>query len=297
MPRTPNNKASAPTLAPDAARASFQVVEPALASVSDDKIIPLPAQPAEVKHALVTALQVAELLSDPEVQTRFGLLPRSLFEPATVGTFIHAVGAVWHCRNELDAATAAQGEVTLPEPLAVKAHELRHRMLRVVTHYFEDDDKRAPEIKPIGRKKGHRALVSDLQKLAEIYDAEKAMIERDPKHYRATDVSDARAVATEVAAALESARGEAEKSWNDRLVRAFTLMLHTYEEVQAAGMFLFRREGAGERFPGIHTARKARGPKGRKDDAGAEDPAVGTIEPVAPEAQPAQGSEEAHGDA
>lgn len=293
MPKPATSKPVTPTPSAESARASFVLVQPALEALTDDKLLALPTAASDLKHAMTAAAQVAEFVAHEENRARFAKLPADVLDPAAVETFVQSVGALFHSRNELDAATASQSEVTLTETLAVRANDLRHRMLRVATHYFEDDSAMAADLKPVGRKKGHRALVSDLQKLAALYDAQKSVIERDPKHYRETDPADARAVAEEVSAALEAARGEAEKTWSLHLAQAFTLVLHTYEDVQAAGVFLFRRESGAENFPVLYAARRARSPNKKKEDGGE----VAAMEPVAPAEAVAPKAEEARGDA
>ncbi len=209
---------------------------------------------------------VVTLLGDDAVRARFLKLPKDEFDPKHLDDLPVFYLAFVHARGEVDAAQSAQVDVTLPETLAQRANDLRTRMIKVVVHHLEDDPELSAEVKILGRKKTHPDVVDDLQRLVKLYESRREVVERDPKYYRATDVADARAAAEEVQKILAEARGDAEKVWNDHMLRAWTLLYGAYEEVQAAGLYLYRKDAPDERFPTLQTTRRTRGPRPRKDD-------------------------------
>lgn len=260
MARTPR---SAPNSDPDAARAAWEKVSTRAAALEPERVM---APPPDPRAVLQSVGSVVALLSDDAVRARFLKLPAAELDPRLVDDLPVLYRAFVHARTEVESAQSAQVDVTLPEPLAQRANDLRARMVKVVVHYLEDDTELSAELKTLGRKKGHAALVDDLQRLVKLYESRREVIERDPKYYRETDVADARAAAEEVQKILAEARGDAEKVWTDHMLRAWTLLHGAYEEVQAAGLYLYRKDSPEERFPTLQTTRRTRGPRQRKDD-------------------------------
>lgn len=255
--KTAPTEASATAAATDPA-AAFASTETLRAALAADRVAP---PPAELRPALEAARSLAAALVDPAVLDRFARIPRDLFDPAGLAAFGDAIAAFEHARTELDAAMSARGEVTLSEELATNAHALRGRMLKIVIHYFEDDEQLSGEVRGLGRKKGHAALAADLRKLAEIYDAQRAVVERDPKYWREGDADEARAVAGSVEALLEAARGEAEKTWGEAVARAWSLVAALHDDLAATARWLFRAEGGAERFVQMPAPPRKRAPR------------------------------------
>jgi len=137
--------------------------------------------------------------------------------------------------------------------------------LKVALHYFEDDQALAATLKKVGRKKGHRPLRDDLEKLAAFYETQRETIERDPKYYRGGDVAEARRIATELTALLAAAQSDELGQWDARLAQAFTLLAPAHDEVRAAGQYLLRNGGA-ERFVALPGVRR----RVRKEEAPAD---------------------------
>lgn len=229
---------------------------------------PLPPDP---RPGIEVARSLARTLDDPAVRDRFARIPRDLLDPARAALLPAALAAFEHARAELDAALAARSDVTLPEELATRAHALRARMLKVAVHYFEDDEQLGGDVRGLGRKKGHAALAADLVKLAELYDAQRAVVERDPKYWREGDAAEARETAREVEALLAAARGEAERAWAENLARAWAALVDLHDELRLAGHWLFRREEGAARFPAMPAPPRKRAPRVKPEGEGALD--------------------------
>lgn len=261
MPRTktPAPDTTSSTTPRDPA-GSFAAIRPRLDAMAADRITP---PPSELRPALEAARALATALSDPAVIDRFARVPSDLLDPGRLAAFGDALRGFEYARGQLEAAASAQGEVTLPEELAARSNALRARMLKVVVHYFEDDETLASELRPLGRKKGHPALCADLRKLAELYDAQRAVVERDPKYWREGDSDEAREAAEAVEALLRAARGEAESEWGDAVARSWTLLAALHEELRLTAHWLFRDEGGAERFVAMPAPPRKRGPRGK----------------------------------
>lgn len=248
----------------DPARA-FEETAALRGGVDPARCAPLPPDP---RPALEVARALAKTLDDPAVRDRFARVPRDLLDPARVAMLPAAVAAFEHARAELDATLAARSDVTLPEDLATRAHALRARMLKVAVHYFEDDEQLGADVRALGRRKGHTALVADLTKLAELYDAQRAVVERDPKYWREGDAAEARELARAVEGVLAAARGEAERAWSEHVATAWGALADLHEELRLAGHWLFRREDGAERFPPMPAPPRKRAPRAKPEGDG-----------------------------
>jgi hypothetical protein len=124
-------------------------------------------------------------------------------------------------------------------------------------HYFGDDAKLGPIVAAIRSGTGHQDLASDLQALADLFGQPrvKAIVERDPVYYEPGDAQDARTHAGAILTELGfKAAGDAER-WTNLTQRAWTLLSASYDEVKAAGEFIFRNDDdVSESYPSLISA-------------------------------------------
>lgn len=239
----------------DALRAAWELVEPQLQTIPVERLQPEGPDPRAV---LAAAQPVAAFVMEPASLARFAKLPAELFDPGQPKALAALVGALRWAVIQRDAAREAQGEAVLDDALAEKSNGLRNRMSKVVLHYFEDDPEIGPSLKNLGRRRGHAALAQDLRQLAALYEQRRDVVERDPKYWQPGDIDDARAAAGLVEEAVEQAVGDAARRWDDAIARALTLLAPVYEEVRAAGRFLWRQDDEVERFAALPGARRPR---------------------------------------
>jgi hypothetical protein len=248
-----------------ASSAALQKLEPRLRALPHDRLTP---PRGDAKIAALAALGVADRLASPEARAKFARLPKEEFDPAHLEDLRTAAWAVWNAREALDAAVAKTAEQPLPPALIERALPLKERMIRVLSYYFAEDADLKKPLQQMQRRKGNAELPADLSRLGKLYRERKSTIEADTKHYRAGDADEADAIAAEAAQLAASRRGEAETKATDLLARTFTLLLSIYDEVRAAGLYLYRRENAAELFPNVAALPAPRG-RPRKAGAGA----------------------------
>lgn len=261
MARTPSRPR--PTVDAEVARAAFE----SLSAQINAYALPEGFTSPDLKAVTNAALELSALVEEPTLRPRFDKLPEAEFDALTVDELTAMARSLQHCATELEAASEARGEVVLPEALVTHAVDLRTRMLKVAIHYFEDDTDLAADIKALGRKKGYAPMVTDLQKLASIYEARKDVVERDPKYWRASDADDAKKTATEMEKALSDARGEAEKRFSEASVKLSAMVVPVFEEVRATALWLLRKDGGAEKV-GTMPSVRVRKPRAEKSEGG-----------------------------
>ena len=235
-------------LDPSAASAALQKLDARLKALPADRLV---APRADAKLAALAALSVADRLQAPEMRARFLRLPKEELEPAHLDDLRDAAWAAWHAKSQLDAAVAGASEPPLPGELVERAAALKERMLRVLRYWLEDDAGVTKQLAPLGRRKGSAELAADLLKLAGLYREKKSIIEADVKHYRTDDADQAEQLSAEAAKLSGARRAEAEARGGELVSRAFSLLLQIYQEVRAAGLYLYRNENAAELFPAL----------------------------------------------
>ena len=228
--------------------AALHRLEPRLFALDREKLVP---PHADVKLAAMAALGVADRVAPPEVRARFARLPREELDPKHLDDLRDAAWAAWHAKSQLDAAVAGASEPPLPGELVERAAALKERMLRVLRYWLEDDAGVTKQLAPLGRRKGSAELAADLLKLAGLYREKKSIIEADVKHYRTDDADQAEQLSAEAAKLSGARRAEAEARGGELVSRAFSLLLQIYQEVRAAGLYLYRNENAAELFPAL----------------------------------------------
>lgn len=237
---------------PELCQAAYERLLPTLDALDPASLL---ATPDDLRAVARVALDAIDVADETVFHARLAKMPPDELDPKVIDLARDAARAMRHMLQARDAAEGAGNDVVLPEPLAVQAHDMRGRMLKVVLHYFEDDAELSAELKGLGRKKGHGPLRNDLLRLASVYERRRDVVERDPKYYRAEDLVDARTMADEIEKRVRAARSEDARGWDDRLARAFTVLAPAYEELRAAGQYLLRHGGA-ERFAALPGARR-----------------------------------------
>jgi hypothetical protein len=152
----------------------------------------------------------------------------------------------------------------------------------MLEYWFGDDDVIGAELAAIRSGPGYQDLANDLDALADLYQAPgvKQTISADGKHFRASDVADARRNSQAIFKGLGLAEDDEAARWTDLTHRAWTLLLGSYEEHRECGSFLFRdAEDVSTTYPSLITAVRAPAVR-RQGDAGAE--ATTGVQPTPP---------------
>ena len=254
-----------PSFDPIQGKAAFDMLLPRYDAMSADTLVMINA---DVGLAAVAALGVAARANAPEMLLRFKSLPATEFDVKTVEELPTMAWACWFAATEDQRARAMTTEAKLPADLVQKAVAIEARMQACCEYYFNDDPEIGPYVAMLRSGSGHRDLAADLLGYAGIYREHYAIVSVDKKHFRATDADDAVTVAEEMLAQLGNRLGPEGRDTHHYLVRAWTLLLDTYEEVAATGRWLSRREpGADKLFPSLYAlARTRHGGRGRKKD-------------------------------
>ncbi len=223
-----------------------------------------------VRDAALLGLRVANgIEADPAAQADFAALAATrFFDARLLRDLPVAARAVLYVRARADSEGDASD--ALPPALAAQARALHGRMLKVLGFYFDEGSEVGAELARIRGARGHAPLAGALVSLAALYGAHQARIEKTPEHYRADDAREAAETAEAIVAHLTAPEGEA--GWAGRQARVWTLFAAAYEEVCAAGRYLYRNAGdLDARFPALASLNVARRGPAKKRDAPAPD--------------------------
>ncbi len=267
---TPSPSEATGSIDPAAAEKAFLGLKSSLLALNADH---LTAVNVDVQRAAITACAVGRWLKQPDVRARFATLPAKEFKIAHVDDLESVALAAWHITIELLTAGSGSSEAMLPISLVEDATVVKQRMLALLEYYLSDHPVDSKEVASIKAGTGYADLASDLLRLAKLYRKHAAAVALDTKHYVATDAHDAKKHGMEIVKLLGDAKNMDEKAWTDLLARAWTLLNMTYDEVSAAGEWLFRHEGGAERFPSLYVSGRAGG-RPRKKAPAAPEPAA-----------------------
>jgi hypothetical protein len=170
--------------------------------------------------------------------------------------------------RKVDAAGAFATTAKIPPELDQVSAEVEARMQKTAEHYFKEDPEIGPILRRLSPGTGFLDRANDLLGYAEIYASKKDIVSKDPVHYRATDVADAKRMAGQILAALGAGMTPAAREWYDVLRRGWTLLRPVYREVQELGLRFLRLDPRREeRFPSLFVmGRAGQGRKRTKKD-------------------------------
>jgi hypothetical protein len=185
---------------------------------------------------------------------------------------------VWHTRREQAIASHHASGAALPEGEVAAAYETRARMMRVLDYQLGDRHDIQELLAYLREGSGYLDLANDLHTLAVTYgrDDVRPQLEKDAKHYRASDVEGA----VRYAEAIRASQGPATEGEVERLAglyqRAVTLLVRSYGEHRRVGQFLFGpRENVAVTYPSlvaaVRTPRRKRAADGAGDGEGPGD--------------------------
>jgi hypothetical protein len=159
----------------------------------------------------------------------------------------------------------------LPAALLEQATEVEQRMQACCEYHLADHPVAGPEVERLRAGHGHRDLAADLHGYAMLYKEHEPLLASDLKHYRASDVEDAIRLSEEIYAVIGGSLTEKAQSATAQMHRAWTLLKQCYDEVSAAGRFLFRHDAttAGLMFPSLIAVGRSASTR-RRDEAGDE---------------------------
>ncbi|XXT15175.1 hypothetical protein WME94_33490 [Sorangium sp. So ce429] len=221
----------------------------------------------DVEAATYAALGVVGFVSSPDVRARFARLPEEEFDISHLDALELACFATLHALAEVRAAGALETDARLPVALITEATEVEGRMQALCEYQLADDPAIKPELDRLRPGTGHRDLANDLLGYARIYELRADVVKADGKHYRAGDAARARELAGAMIQKLSAALTPRAREAYDRYVRVWTLLCQRYDEVRAAGLWLWRKNArAQERFPSLFAAGRPNVGRSRKEE-------------------------------
>ncbi|MGK3966024.1 hypothetical protein WMF38_17810 [Sorangium sp. So ce118] len=163
-----------------------------------------------------------------------------------------------HAYRQADAAGAFTSGAKLSAALDKESAEVESRLQKVCEHFFGDDPEIGPVLRRLSAGTGYLDRAYDLLGYADIYQAKHDVVSTDPVHYRATDLADARRLASQMLAVLGAALSPKAREAYDMLQRAWTLARPLYVEVQELGLRFLRYDPQRDaRFPSLYVVGRA----------------------------------------
>jgi hypothetical protein len=254
--------ALARSIEPDAARLAFDALRALLDAQAERR-----AANIDLDRAVLFAASVGRMVRRPEVRARFAGLPAQHFDIGHVDRLEPAALAVWHTCTELLSARARSSGRRIPAALRAQAVALKQRMHEVLTYHLGHVSEVSTQLEAMGAGpgNGYLRLAESLLWLAGLYQRHAGELAGDVARYR----PDQREQADRLAHAIHHLLGEPARpavvAWTGHRARAWALLVATYEEVRAAGRWLFRRENGEALFPSLYTS--GRGPRHRRTRA------------------------------
>lgn len=253
------------TYDPALGKAALAALAPRLDSLRPDELV---STRADIEKAALAALAASTFANEPALHARFHKQDDAgEFDLAKLDSLPELSFAVLFALGEWRTHRDAVSEAKIPATLVAEATTLESRMQDLCEYHFRDDPAVRAELDRLRPGGGYSDLADDLLGYARIYEEHLSVVAANPKHYRPTDIDDARRIAGELLAALSTSMSPKARKAHDTLARAFTLLHRAYEDVRAVGLYLLRNDPASaSNFPSLFTAAR-RAPRARKATA------------------------------
>ena len=251
---------------PEGARQAFEVLKPDLDALGEVRRVNV-----NLQRAAIFAAATGRTLRTPAVRERFAALPASVFDISHVDNLEKVAMAVWHAVVESKRAAVGASQASLDSGLVEEASARKGRMFQVLEYHLGDDGAVRGELDAIRQGGGYLDLANDLIRLARLYEVHAHALAGDTRHYREPDREEAGRVAHVIMRELGEARSGDAIVWSDYVSRAWTLLASVYDEVSAAGRFLFRHENPDALFPSLVTVSRTRVGRAPGDEAAGDE--------------------------
>jgi hypothetical protein len=218
-------------------------------------------------------------IDDARQRARFESMPAAEFDRTILTRYAAAITDAETTSIELAKVFAQDGRGQIPVKTAEEGIALRTRMLKCLDYHFEDVPSVRDQLDVIRRGTGYRDLASDLMSLSVLYAENDSVVARDPKHYRASDASDAQRVGAEIQSARIDSQGAPARRAAARWGTAFYALLALHDEIASAGRWLDRKSAdVLARYPSLYSAvgasSRSSGKKEKKPKEDAPSPAT-----------------------
>ena len=255
---------------PSLGKLALANLAPRLTALQPEEIL---STRVDVEAAAFAALATYARTMAPALRTRFQKQHDvGEFDMAHLDNLDQLAFAVLFAHAEADAHRATESGAKLPAALVERAIDIEERMQALCEYHFRDDPEISPELDRLRAGGGHRDLASDLNGYARIYEMRPDIVALDKKHYRPTDLADARAVAGSIFNTLSDGMTSHARMAQDVLARAWTLLCRSYDEVRAVGLHLLRHNRDRHRFfPSLFVAAKNRPTPRRRPKTSTDD--------------------------
>ncbi|WP_437621202.1 hypothetical protein [Sorangium sp. So ce1151] len=264
---------------PEVAEDLVAIYRPRLTAITPDRLEVPRVDIESISRALLTVHALTQ--APPLLALYKGAAAQGEFQLDNLEHLKALALILLHAYRQADAAGAFTSGAKLSAVLDKESAEVESRLQKVCEHFFGDDPELGPVLRRLSAGTGYLDRAYDLLGYADIYQAKHDVVSKDPVHYRATDLADARRIASQILAVLGAALSPKAREAYDLLQRAWTLAKPLYVEVQELGLRFLRYDPQRDaRFPSLYVVGRAgQGRKRTKKETAA--PAGGGTTPGA----------------
>lgn len=259
---------------PEGLRLAFEAVRPELDTVAEIRVAN-----TDMRKAIIFAASVGRMVTLPERLTAFASLPATFFNMVHVARLEQVADATFYAWLQTADARALHTGSRMPLPNLVEMTALRTVMIKVLEYNVGDNEAVSKKLASIRPGHGHADTGSDLWRLGVLYEEHAAALAADTRLYKPEDAVKAKRYAQAINHVLGDGTESDALFWGDYLGRAWTLLVNTYDEVAAAGRWMFRHENGEAMFPSLYAVGRQPRRSRRSDE---ELPDSGELDPEQP---------------
>lgn len=230
---------------------AFNESRATIAGVPDEKIVGLNI---DLSQAAMAGLVLVDRAREDGRAERIAMLAPEFIEVDLIDKLETVCLAAQYIVDNAATEEATTATVMVDPVLFDRATAVKNRMIKCITYILEGTQSVEDEVADIKLGSGYMDLAQDLTRLAVIYAKYAKVLAKDPKNYRAEDLAQARADATEVRAQYRASKTKAAE-WERLRPKAYVEIQRLYNEVRDTVRFAYRhRPDVTDDFEALRTA-------------------------------------------
>jgi hypothetical protein len=249
---------------PAAGENALKQIEPTLRAMNNDDVV---LMTMDAQEGALAALALVSIAREPKRLARLQPLMPGLLQADTIDQLELAAWATWYAHAKLQTEqTQSKGAKVSAETYEASGQHLS-KLLKLLEYHVGDHPDVAVELADIRSGAGYQDRATDLVRAASLFEQHRTELEQDQRYFNAEAAQVARGYAQAIIESIRASMGRSAAEWSDLRSRAWSRMTYLYNEVRAAGEFVFRNEP--EQRDLFTSLRQAVVPprRSRKDDA------------------------------
>jgi len=218
---------------------ALKTIEPALRAMTQNDLV---LMTIDAQESALAALALVDVARDPKRLEQLKLLMPALLATDAIEQLELTAWALWFTHTKLQTEQALSTGAKVDAETYEASGKLLTKMLKLLEYHVGDRPDVVVEISDIRSGAGYQDRASDLVRTASLFEQHRSELQADTRYYDPKDAETARRFAETIIESIRASMGKSVAEWSDLRARAWSRMTRLYNDIRAAGEFVFRSD-------------------------------------------------------